>query len=121
MDAADLRQLRRRMQIVFQDPFASLNPRMTVADIVAEPLRVHGLAAGAERREQVRKLLKTVGLDDGLPVPDPLPVQAAALHRGRARAGRRALAGLPPRQRGVKKQKPARCAGFFILGARERI
>lgn len=64
LGADELRQLRRRLQIIFQDPFASLNPRMTVADIVAEPLRVHGLAAGAERREQVRALLQTVGLDD---------------------------------------------------------
>lgn len=61
----ELRQLRRQMQIVFQDPFASLDPRMTVADIVAEPLRVHGLAAGGERRARVTELLKTVGLDSG--------------------------------------------------------
>ncbi len=64
MDARELRQLRRRMQIVFQDPFASLDPRMTVADIVAEPLRVHGIAAGTERRELIRDLLRTVGLSD---------------------------------------------------------
>jgi oligopeptide transport system ATP-binding protein len=64
VDARELRQLRRRMQIVFQDPFASLDPRMTVADIIAEPIRVHGLASGAERRELIRGLLQTVGLAD---------------------------------------------------------
>ena len=52
------------MQMVFQDPYASLNPRMTVADIIGEPLRFHGLAAtGAETREQVAELLSTVGLN----------------------------------------------------------
>lgn len=65
MGGDELRQLRRQMQIVFQDPFASLDPRMTVADIVAEPLRVHGLATGGERRARVTELLKTVGLDSG--------------------------------------------------------
>jgi oligopeptide/dipeptide ABC transporter ATP-binding protein len=54
-----LRRLRREMQMIFQDPFASLNPRMTVGDIVAEPLRVHGLWEG---KRQVRDLLERVGL-----------------------------------------------------------
>jgi peptide/nickel transport system ATP-binding protein len=61
--AAEIRPLRKRMQMVFQDPYASLNPRMTVADIIGEPLRFHGLAAtAAETREQVGELLSTVGL-----------------------------------------------------------
>ena len=61
--AAEIRPLRKRMQMVFQDPYASLNPRMTVADIIGEPLRFHGLAAtGVETREQVGELLSTVGL-----------------------------------------------------------
>ena len=47
---ADLRPHRRSMQIIFQDPFASLNPRMTAGDIVGEPLSVHGIAAGREKR-----------------------------------------------------------------------
>jgi len=58
----DLRVLRRKMQIIFQDPFASLNPRMTVGDIIAEPLRIHGLARGKAVDERVQDLLKRVGL-----------------------------------------------------------
>ena len=59
---SELRGMRRRMQIVFQDPFASLNPRMTVGEAIAEGLRVHGLARGAERENRVAQLLETVGL-----------------------------------------------------------
>jgi oligopeptide/dipeptide ABC transporter ATP-binding protein len=59
---AALRGLRRRMQIVFQDPMASLNPRMLVADIVAEPLVVHRLGDRAAQRARVAELLKKVGL-----------------------------------------------------------
>jgi len=58
-----LRRMRRRMQMIFQDPYASLDPRMTAGSIVAEPLEIHGVAAGAERRERVRELLTIVGLD----------------------------------------------------------
>lgn len=58
-----LRPYRRRMQIIFQDPFSSLNPRMTVGDIIAEPLIIHGLAKDPkERTERVAELLKLVGL-----------------------------------------------------------
>jgi len=57
-----LRKVRRDMQIVFQDPYASLNPRMTVASIIAEPLLVHGEGTKAERLEKVKDLLKVVGL-----------------------------------------------------------
>jgi peptide/nickel transport system ATP-binding protein/oligopeptide transport system ATP-binding protein len=57
-----LRPVRRSMQIVFQDPFASLNPRMTAGDIVAEPLAVHGLANGTELQERVARLFEQVGL-----------------------------------------------------------
>jgi len=57
-----LRPLRRHMQLIFQDPFGSLNPRMTVADIVGESLTVHGLARGRARRERVAELLEKVGL-----------------------------------------------------------
>jgi len=59
---ADLRPHRRSMQIIFQDPFASLNPRMTAGDIVGEPLSVHGLAAGDKKRERVAELFEQVGL-----------------------------------------------------------
>ncbi|MGH2340344.1 ABC transporter ATP-binding protein [Segnochrobactraceae bacterium EtOH-i3] len=57
-----LRQLRRDVQMVFQDPYASLNPRMTVFDIVAEPLRNYGVASGKELVERVAELLASVGL-----------------------------------------------------------
>jgi peptide/nickel transport system ATP-binding protein len=59
---SDLRPLRRRMQMVFQDPFASLNPRHSVGRIVGEPLRTHGLAGRREAASRVRELLVTVGL-----------------------------------------------------------
>jgi len=59
---AELRPHRRSMQIIFQDPFASLNPRMTAGDIVGEPLSVHGLAAGNEKRARVAELFDQVGL-----------------------------------------------------------
>jgi len=59
----ELRALRRRMQIIFQDPYGSLNPRMTVGSIVSEPLKVHGVVARPERRGRVGELLERVGLD----------------------------------------------------------
>ena len=62
LSKTELRPLRRSMQIVFQDPFASLNPRMTAGDIVGEPLSVHGLASGAEKQERVATLFQQVGL-----------------------------------------------------------
>jgi peptide/nickel transport system ATP-binding protein/oligopeptide transport system ATP-binding protein len=57
-----MRPVRRDIQIVFQDPYASLNPRMTVREIVAEPLRIHGLYHGGDGRRRVEDLLRTVGL-----------------------------------------------------------
>lgn len=59
-----LRQARKDMQIVFQDPFSSLNPRMTVGEIVSEPLLVHGEARGADLEQRTAKLLEVVGLDE---------------------------------------------------------
>lgn len=59
----ELRQMRRNMQIVFQDPYSSLDPRMLVKDIVGEPMIVHGVARGAAARERAKELLKAVGLD----------------------------------------------------------
>jgi oligopeptide/dipeptide ABC transporter ATP-binding protein len=58
----ELRPLRRRMQLIFQDPYASLNPRMTVRDIIGEPFAIHGLAKGREREEKVLALLELMGL-----------------------------------------------------------
>ncbi len=60
---AALRQMRRRMQMIFQDPYASLDPRMTAGGIIAEPLDIHNVGTATERREQVRDLLATVGLN----------------------------------------------------------
>jgi oligopeptide transport system ATP-binding protein len=60
----DLVALRRRMQVIFQDPYSSLNPRMKVGDIIAEPIRVHGLEPdGSKRKAKVRELLSVCGLD----------------------------------------------------------
>ncbi|MDP2328148.1 MAG: dipeptide ABC transporter ATP-binding protein [Dehalococcoidia bacterium] len=63
LKAGDLRRFRRRMQMIFQDPFSSLNPRMSVEQIVGEPLAIHGLYKGAERRERVQYILQAVGLN----------------------------------------------------------
>ncbi len=62
LSKAELRPYRREMQIIFQDPFSSLNPRMTAGDIVGEPLLVHGVANAKERQEQVSALFARVGL-----------------------------------------------------------
>jgi oligopeptide/dipeptide ABC transporter ATP-binding protein len=58
----EMREVRRRMQMVFQDPYASLNPRHSVGRIIGEPLRVHGMASGSEVETRVRALLEVVGL-----------------------------------------------------------
>jgi len=60
---AVLRKMRRNMQIIFQDPYASLNPRMTVGSIIAEPLEIHNIGTARERQERVQELLKLVGLN----------------------------------------------------------
>ncbi len=62
LNQRELMPYRRRMQMIFQDPYASLNARMTVGEIIAEPLEVHNLASGAQRREIVESLLDRVGL-----------------------------------------------------------
>ncbi len=59
----ELKQFRRRIQFIFQDPFGSLNPRMTVFDIIAEPLRIHQIGDDSSRSEMVKELLRLVGLD----------------------------------------------------------
>ena len=64
LKGGDLRHLRRNMQIIFQDPYASLDPRMTVGNIIAEPLEIHGIGKSKkERRERVKELLRLVGLN----------------------------------------------------------
>ncbi|KPV53836.1 peptide ABC transporter substrate-binding protein [Kouleothrix aurantiaca] len=59
----DLRRMRRKVQMIFQDPYASLNPRMTVGDIIGEPIKVHNLRQGKAVRERVQELLQLVGLN----------------------------------------------------------
>ncbi len=63
MKGENLRKMRRRMQMIFQDPYASLNPRMTVGNIIAEPLEVHNILKRSERRDRVKELLEVVGLN----------------------------------------------------------
>ncbi len=62
LSKAEMKSLRREMQIIFQDPYSSLNPRMTVGDIVGEPLIVHHVSRGREKEDRVRELLQAVGL-----------------------------------------------------------
>jgi oligopeptide transport system ATP-binding protein len=71
LEGADLRRMRRRMQMIFQDPYASLNPRMNVDGIIGEPLEIHGIGTKKERRERVRELLATVGLNPDFGVRYP--------------------------------------------------
>ena len=63
LDGEELSHFRKKMQYVFQDPFGSLNPRMTVYDIIAEPLLIHGIGDEAERAERTKELMRLVGLD----------------------------------------------------------
>ncbi len=63
MKETDLRKMRRKMQMIFQDPYASLNPRMTIGEIIGEPLRLHGLADRKESDLKVMELLELVGLN----------------------------------------------------------
>ncbi len=63
LKGGELRAFRRKMQMIFQDPYASLNPRMSVGSIIGEPLIIHSLAKGKRRRERVRELMQTVGLN----------------------------------------------------------
>ena len=65
LNKARMREYRRRMQIIFQDPFASLNPRMSVGDIIGEALQIHNLAHGKAREDRVADLLERVGLAPG--------------------------------------------------------
>lgn len=62
MKRKEMQELRLEMAMVFQDPYASLNPRMTIADIVGEPIDIHGLAKGAEKENRIMELLERVGL-----------------------------------------------------------
>jgi oligopeptide transport system ATP-binding protein len=63
LKSEQMRRMRRRLQMIFQDPYASLNPRMTVGSIVGEPLEIHGLAKGKQKQQKVEELLRVVGLN----------------------------------------------------------
>ncbi|TMW71542.1 ABC transporter ATP-binding protein [Alteribacter natronophilus] len=63
LSKSELREQRKNMQMVFQDPYASLNPRLTVEDILAEPLKAHGVKSRKERRERIEKMMDVVGLN----------------------------------------------------------
>ncbi len=63
LDGGDMRRMRRHLQMIFQDPYASLNPRMTVGNIVSEPMQIHRLVPKNERTKRVQELLQTVGLN----------------------------------------------------------
>jgi oligopeptide transport system ATP-binding protein len=63
LKGGEMRKMRRHLQMIFQDPYASLNPRMTIGSIISEPLQIHKLVPGAQRSERVRELLEMVGLN----------------------------------------------------------
>jgi oligopeptide transport system ATP-binding protein len=63
LSGGDMRKMRRHLQMIFQDPYASLNPRMTVGSIVSEPMQIHNLVPKNERNQRVQELLQTVGLN----------------------------------------------------------
>lgn len=63
LSSKDLRKARRHMQMIFQDPYASLNPRMTVGNIISEPLKIHGIGNSSSRKKRTEELLKLVGLN----------------------------------------------------------
>ena len=63
LSGGDMRRMRRQLQMIFQDPYASLNPRMTVGSIIGEPLEIHKLASGRAKRERIEELLRLVGLN----------------------------------------------------------
>jgi len=63
LDGGDMRKMRRHLQMIFQDPYASLNPRMTVGNIISEPMQIHHLVPKNQRTQRVQELLQTVGLN----------------------------------------------------------
>ncbi|MEA2584932.1 MAG: oligopeptide transport system ATP-binding protein, partial [Thermomicrobiales bacterium] len=63
LDGGDMRRMRRHLQMIFQDPYASLNPRMTVGNIISEPMQIHHLVPKGQRNQRVQELLQTVGLN----------------------------------------------------------
>jgi peptide/nickel transport system ATP-binding protein len=83
-----LRMLKRKMQIIFQDPYASFNPRMRIGDAVGHPLEIHGLAKGEEKQKRVRELFNRVGLTPAEKFVDLYPHQMSGGQRQRAAMAR---------------------------------
>jgi len=84
LGSRQMRQLRRRMQIIFQDPYASLNPRMKIGDGIGHALEIHGIARGATKREMVINLMEKVGLTPAATLYDKYPHQLSGGQRQRA-------------------------------------
>jgi peptide/nickel transport system ATP-binding protein len=83
-----LRTLRRKMQMIFQDPYASFNPRMKIGNAVGHPLEIHGLAQGTKKREKVLEILERVGLSPAAKVMELFPHQMSGGQRQRAAMAR---------------------------------
>jgi peptide/nickel transport system ATP-binding protein len=88
LDSEKLRLLRRKMQIIFQDPYASFNPRMKIGEAIGHPLEIHGLAAGKEKRKKVLAMLERVGLTPPEQFIDLYPHQLSGGQRQRAAIAR---------------------------------
>ena len=88
MSQRELRSLRRHMQIIYQDPYASLNPRMRVGEAIMDPLLIHGIADGGEAREMVLEMLKRVGLTPPEAFFDAYPAQLSGGQRQRVAIAR---------------------------------
>jgi len=84
----ELRKLRKRMQIIFQDPYASLNPRMKIGNAVGHPLEIHGIATGEEKKQLVLEMLEKVGLEPAEKLYDTYPHELSGGQRQRAAIAR---------------------------------
>ena len=89
LDRREMEPIRRKIQYIFQDPYSSLNPRMTIGSVLAEPFAIHGIGTDATRRAAAVRLLEIVGPEPA--PPEPLSAQLfrrpASAHRHRPRAG----------------------------------
>ena len=83
LSKSEMHRIRRNMQIIFQDPFASLNPRSSIGGIIGAPFEIHGLARGAEKRERAINLLEKVGLTPGVDYIDKYPHELSGGQRQR--------------------------------------
>jgi peptide/nickel transport system ATP-binding protein len=88
LDHEALRTLKRKMQIIFQDPYASFNPRMKIGEAVGHPLEIHDIAKGPEKRKRVSEILERVGLSPGEKFLDLYPHQMSGGQRQRAAMAR---------------------------------